>query len=356
MNEQNLVTWIMKFTKLWLAVSMLPWASSHEAEIPNEDDPQRYFVRELMPTIPSTFVAPLNFTHFNSSSTLNLSITFDQAPSNSTLVKVNVLYQNQSTALSISHKKSKASMIFCFDEDSGTDSFIVMARSDSKTTVRFILQAIDIELAFKEQRSAIVSPESPSTFLVNPMSAGDASRFDRYVLQVTSDEETKDICMIVAAYGNRCPFKNQPDNIKTADMWFTALQRGAMTIRYERFHFNVPFYVSIVVLDNDDACHSEATSSIIDSSISRIKNVTVSITKSEPYLDYLAAIGVTIFITLVFIVVAFTIMSTKRLNSHDEEDASVYYSPNGSREEVDDVASRSPRKGKTPLPYELGNL
>lgn len=115
--------------------------------------------------------------------------------------------------------------------------------------------------------------------------------------------------MKVAAYGNKCPFLDSPDRVEQADMWMTALSKGAMTIRfverslsrscmklnrgqnflrYEDFHFNMPFYVSIVVLESDDDCHLpedhqgneiEFSGNVTSGLSHRRKTVTVSIIK-----------------------------------------------------------------------------
>ena len=72
-----------------------------------------------------------------------------------------------------------------------------------------------------------------------------------------SSSSPQNVCMIVTAYGRSCPFKNRVDNVGSADMWLTALDVGAMTMRYEEKRFNEPFFVSVVVPETDAECSLE---------------------------------------------------------------------------------------------------
>ena len=118
-----------------------------------------------------------------------------------------------------------------------------------------------------------------------------------------------------------------------------------MTIRAEDFSFSMPFYVSVVVLDSDDECHlRDANYTTVPD---RRKNVTVSIVTGDRYGQYVAPIGASVVVSAVLIIFACVVMGTKRLgdmaNEEVEEGDSVYYSPSGSRPDVDDVLTYSLR-------------
>ena len=44
-------------------------------------------------------------------------------------------------------------------------------------------------------------------------------------------------------------------NFQSSEMWATGLKSATMTIRADKFCFNDNFYVSVVVLPNNDECH-----------------------------------------------------------------------------------------------------
>ncbi len=63
------------------------------------------------------------------------------------------------------------------------------------------------------------------------MSGKDVSSRDRYILHFHGNNATAGVCAVVSAYAGVCPFKDRQDSARTADMWFTALDKGTMTIR-----------------------------------------------------------------------------------------------------------------------------
>lgn len=70
-----------------------------------------------------------------------------------------------------------------------------------------------ILLPFDKEVVKEVSVNDPVTILVDPVSVAGASRKDRYILSVEDVGEigshSENLCMIVAAYGNSCPFKDR---------------------------------------------------------------------------------------------------------------------------------------------------
>ena len=67
----------------------------------------------------------------------------------------------------------------------------------------------------------------------------DSHRDDRFVLNVEStDSKSESICMMVAVYNKECPLHNKLSNIKSAEMWTTAMKYATMTIRADKFCFN----------------------------------------------------------------------------------------------------------------------
>ena len=82
----------------------------------------------------------------------------------------------------------------------------------------------------------------------------------RFVLNVETvdDEPGEKICMIVAVYNKQCPLHNRPSNVRSAEMWTTALKSATLTIRADKFCFVDNFYVSVIVLPDDKACYERA--------------------------------------------------------------------------------------------------
>ena len=61
----------------------------------------------------------------------------------------------------------------------------------------------DIFLPFNEDIKASFSYGEPLTFLVNPVENLSPTRRDRFFLRVRSTFDTKNVCIIVAAYEKR---------------------------------------------------------------------------------------------------------------------------------------------------------
>ncbi len=71
-----------------------------------------------------------------------------------------------------------------------------------------------------------------SCYFLRQVSGVESSKRDRYLLRFHGDSSSSgSVCAVVAAYAGVCPFKDTEDSVRTADMWFTVLDRGTMTIR-----------------------------------------------------------------------------------------------------------------------------
>jgi hypothetical protein len=261
--------------------------------------------------LPSTVMIPVNATGLNSSDTLQLAASYggDEAPP----VRLTVLHGNQSSAIALSDAVLSGSLLFCFEGGTSADNVVVVARADRDVDVRLdiVFKKILLQFGRENQLRVEVSAGHPVTFLVNPVTLTESTRHDRYLLKVVSDADgtSASVCMMVAAYGNTCPLKDREDSIKAADMWFTGLKKGAMTIRSEEFSFSMPFYVSVVVLDSDDECHLKNAN--FTTVPDRRKNVTVSIVTGDRYGQYVAPIGTSILVSAAFIIFACVVSPQK---------------------------------------------
>jgi hypothetical protein len=99
----------------------------------------------------------------------------------------------------------------------------------------------------------------PATFMIYHTTREDKDRKDRFVLNIETidtDEfpQSDKICMVIAVYNKECPLHNRPTNVKTAEMWTTALESATLTIRADKFCFSDNFYVSVVILPEDTDC------------------------------------------------------------------------------------------------------
>ena len=77
-------------------------------------------------------------------------------------------------------------------------------------------------------------------------------RLDRlYLLVEDEGGRSRDVCMAVTVYNRQCPLKDSPQSAATAQMFAIGLSNVALQIRTDKFHFNDPFYVSIMVLPSN---------------------------------------------------------------------------------------------------------
>lgn len=196
----------------------------------------------------------------NSSDTLEITTAFDIKRSRNKyydLVDFIVYYGHRSLAWRLSNRTRSSTNLMCFEGFPDFTSITIIAQArEPNVKIKFSIKKEDIKIQFGQTRTANVTVGHSLTFLVDPVSGLHASRKDRYLIKVNNtDPSTSKVCMLVAAYSNSCPFKNRPENIRNSEVWLTALERGAMTLRYESYRFNEPFYVSIVILDHDSECY-----------------------------------------------------------------------------------------------------
>ena len=115
---------------------------------------------------------------------------------------------------------------------------------------------LNISMTVDQTFQATVSETRPVTHLVRYSSHPDSRIGDQLYLVVEDDGGTPEVCMVVTAYRQKCPLKDQPDNFDSAQMFAHGLQNVAMTLpTSNKFGFNEPFFVSVMVLPNDRPCH-----------------------------------------------------------------------------------------------------
>ena len=131
-------------------------------------------------------------------------------------------------------------------------------------------------------------------------------------------------------------------------MWFSALKKGAMTIRNEEFEFGMPFYVSVLILEDDDHCRPEAKRNKTPTVEERLKKVKIEITKLNQYTSYMAPISIMLICTLVICALAFCIMLGKRYD--DDEMFSPDPNPDGPAGVIGDENFHTPRESREQLP------
>ena len=76
-----------------------------------------------------------------------------------------------------------------------------------------------------------------------------------------------------------CPLKNEEENIESARMFSTALDKGTMIIPTEKFNFSKSFFISISLAADDSKCHLptwEGTGST--TGVYRQKSISVKLT------------------------------------------------------------------------------
>ncbi len=237
----------------------------------------------------------------NSSDTLVLDVSFAPGQGKQAFYEqlwIVAMYSAQNLDITLNNKTRSGKMTLCFSEMPDYSSLMVVAHAKEQVAINFRLKPENIRLDFNGYRRDLVTANSPLTFLVDPVAGIDASRNDRFLLLVedAGGQDSANVCMIVAAYSVSCPFKDRPDRVRGAEMWLTMLKKGAMTIRSETHNFHMPFYISLVVVD-DAACRLAGEE--YPSPKLRSKRVSVTIKRAKPYRTYLLPIvGALIFCVL----------------------------------------------------------
>jgi len=185
---------------------------------------------------------------FNAADTLEVRAVLVEDGGGGQGISVDVLQEEDRSHLSLSSQHRKAKRLLCFDAtrraSNATATVIARARDGlrSAATVRVELVRASLTLTFDKWLEAEITPESPLTVLVDPVTASEVGPRDNFLLRVETaisssggrTDASKSVCAIVAAYAGRCPFKDEESSVRTADMWFTMLAKGALTINYER--------------------------------------------------------------------------------------------------------------------------
>jgi hypothetical protein len=222
-----------------------------------------------------------------------------------------IMYGKTSLDFRLNSDTRTGSLTLCFGELAEYDELTLVAQAMEDVTVEFSMKKESIMLGFTGESRRNITANNPITFLVDPVAGIDASRNDRFLLLVedVGGSDSSKVCVIVSAYGSTCPYRDQPDNVRGAEMWLTMLERGAMTIRSETHKFNMPFFISIVVLDSDAPCRLPDEDYV--SASKRLKHVSVSIRRAKPYTTYFLPILLALMICIFIVVAAIGVIKMK---------------------------------------------
>ena len=180
-------------------------------------------------------------------------------------------------------------------------SLIIIAQNDrqvSEIDVNILVKKENISLGIDEPRNVLISEDAPATFLITHSSRGDSSRKDSLVINVdAAGIQDRDRCMAVSVYQQgKCPLKDKPENVRTADIWSTALDKSTTTVR-TRNAFSESIYVSVMLL-LDEMCREGSVTSdfikgrnIVERPAHR-KTITIQVTMAMPYKKYIFPIFV----------------------------------------------------------------
>jgi len=196
-----------------------------------------------------------------------------------------------------------------------------MAQSDpqiSEVGVNIVVRKEDLTLKVGQEggNNITVTDNSPATFLVNHSSRNASSRQDTFIIYIdTIEEQDKNICMGIAVYQRyKCPLHDKSENVKTADLWSTALDKGTMTLKAEG-DFSGPFYVSIVLME-EKVCQGQRGSRVRFGG-GRRKKINLQIKVAMNYNDYLVPIFVGILPMIFFIIFGMLIIRFKEYPTKD---------------------------------------
>lgn len=262
---------------------------------------------------------------FNSSNTIRVHTRFlpGATTADFEVVTFVAVYGETSLEYKISNETRSGSCTLCFTEVPEYEYLSLIASTKEAVKVELTLKHESIKLRLSDRdepamkTNVTATVNNPVTFLVDPASDVDAERNDRYLLLVkdVGGINSADVCIIVGAYSNSCPFKDNPERIRNSEIWFTMLERGAMTIRSETHNFNSPFYISLMVTD-DASCRLPDVN--YTRSANGTKEISVSIARMKPYESYMEPIIVAAFVCLLLALMAIVIM---RLKTYGKEHA-----------------------------------
>ena len=237
------------------------------------------------------------------------------------------VYGETSLEYKISNETRSGSCTLCFTDVPEYENLSLIITTREAVKVKLTLKPESIKLRLSDhvepaiKTNVTTSVNNPVTFLVDPASDVDAERNDRYLLLVkdVGGINSADVCVVVGAYSNTCPFKGNAERIRNSEIWFTMLERGAMTIRSETHNFNSPFYISIMVT-GDASCRLPDELDYTRNT-NMTKEISVSIARMKPYKSYLEPIIVATFVCLLLALMAIVIMRLKTYGKEPEEPA-----------------------------------
>ena len=195
----------------------------------------------------------------------------------------------------------------------------------SHTGINIMVRKQDIELKIGKAIEELVSENSPITFLVNHSSRNDSSFRDTFILTVdAATENDKDQCIVVSIYKrNRCPFRDKPENVFTADISSTALEKSTTTIKAKEFP--EPFHVSVVMMP-ENCCREKGRCNIRREGFSlwhrsgfsqnqmQDKKVRIKVETAMAYTEYLLPIFVGLIPILICGIFGIVVICLKNYN------------------------------------------
>ena len=100
----------------------------------------------------------------------------------------------------------------------------------------------------------------------------------------------------------KCPLKNEQDNIESAQMFSTALEKGTMIVATKNFNFSNSFFISIFLAADDSKCHLPAWEGNVTSALHRQKSISIKLTLVDKNWKYYAK-GILVPISMMLAVV-----------------------------------------------------
>ena len=222
--------------------------------------------------------------------------------------------------------KGDSKITLCIDHLQLRDfptSLIIVAQSDSPSGnvgINLVVRKEDLTLKVGEVagNNVTVTDNAPATFLVNHSSRKGSSRQDTFIIYVdTVEEKDKDKCMAIAVYQRyKCPLHDKPENVFTADLWSTALDKGTTTLKAEG-DFSGPFYVSVVLVE-DQVCRGQRGSRVRFGG-GRRKKINLKVKVAMGYNDYLLPIIIGILPMVFFILFGMLVIRFKEYPTKDSK-------------------------------------
>ena len=208
-------------------------------------------------------------------------------------------------------------------------SLIIIAQNDryaSEIDVNILVKKENISLGIDEPRNVSISKDAPATFLITHSSRSNASRKDSLIINVdAAGELDRNICMAVSVYQQgKCPLKDTPENVRTADIWSTALDKSTTTVR-TRNEFSESMYVSVMLLPDEMCREGSVTSDFIKGRniaerAAHGKTITIQVKMAMPYKKYIFPILVGLVPMTILIIFSILVIIYKEYPEKPQEE------------------------------------